>query len=354
MSLTTECISDLAGLGEDEQRQWDRLAIAAERPFTAPVVVAAAWRHMAPADAELQLIAVRQGEELVGLAPLSRVGRRYSWAGGQVMPGGPLARSGLEREVAAAIAGELAGRRPLPLSIEFELFGTRPHWSRLLRDGWPRSRRLLDRTHGTVAVPIVELADGGFDAWLEGLKGKVRGDVRRRRRRLEEAGGSLRFSDPSSLRRDVDELLRLHLDRHQSSVFEQPGAGPMLNEIGEALLGEDRFRLACVEIDGRIVGAQLQLGAGSRLTGFLSGYDEEFGRFAPNLVGILFLLEDLSERGGRTMSLGSGGQAYKYQFANSEEDLSRHYLLPLGPSGVGALALMAIRDRLPAVGGSSV
>lgn len=331
-------------------QSWDRLAVAVQRPLSAPAVVGAWWQHLRPEGAELRLITAWEGDELAGLAPLVRIGHRYSWAGGRAMSGEPLAQPGREQGVAEAVAAELASAHPKPLSIELEIFESSPDWATLIRRAWPKPRMLLDRHHRVVSVPRVELDASGFEGWMKGLNGKVRGDVKRRRRRFEEAGGSMRFADTSSLRSDVDALLRLHRERHETSVFCAPGSAAMLVEIGETLLDDGRFRLACVELGGQVIGSQLLFAAGPRVSGLMSGYDDAFRRFAPNLIGIPFTVEDMAAHGFRTMSLGSGGQGYKYKFATGDEDLVRHYLAPVGPRGIGTLVGRVLGDRARTIG----
>lgn len=332
-------------------QHWDRLAVASWRPLSAPAMVRAWWEHMRPADAELRLIAVWEGDELAGLAPLVRVGRRYSWAGGQVMSGEPLARPGREQALAEAVAAELTTTGPRPVSIELETFESSPSWSTLLCRAWPKPRMLLDRRHRVVSVPRVDLDEDGFDGWMRDRTSKFRRDIKRRRRRLEEAGGSLRITDLSSLRDDVAELLRLHLDRQrEESVFGLPGATEMLVATGEALLPEGRFRLVCVDFDGKMIGGLLLYAAGPLWSAFVSGFDDEFAVYSPNLVSILRVIEEIGESGERCLSLGAGGQSYKYRFATGEEELARHYLVPVAPRSIGALARRAIGDRLREIG----
>lgn len=349
MALSGRCFSDFADLPGGLE-PWDELACALDRPLAAPALARAWWDHMRPPDAELRLLTVGEGEELAGVLPMVRLGRHYSWAGGQLMPGEPLARPGLERQVAAVLAAELAAARPRPLSVELEIQDDSPPWSTLLCEAWPKP--LFDRVHRVVALPRVDLGEDGFEGWMAARTSKFRRDVKRRRRRLEEAGGSLRFSDAASLRADVAELIRLHLIRHhEESVFSHPGAAAALVDVGAALLPRGRFRLVCTELDGRMIGALLLFAAGSGPSAFVAGYEEEFGEYSPVPISLVEVLEDMQARGERTLSLGAGGQSYKYKFATGEGSLTRHYLVPASPRSVGSLAKIALGDRLRALTG---
>ena len=63
-----EVIEDLAG-AEAIAPAWDELARRASLPLCAPGWMLSWWRSMAPASAELRIVAVREGEELIALAP---------------------------------------------------------------------------------------------------------------------------------------------------------------------------------------------------------------------------------------------------------------------------------------------
>jgi len=66
--LATELVTTQEAL-EPLSTDWDALAIACDRPQMAPGFVQAWWRHVAGPDARLRVVAVHDGERLVGIAP---------------------------------------------------------------------------------------------------------------------------------------------------------------------------------------------------------------------------------------------------------------------------------------------
>ena len=66
--LRAEVIDDLAVLRRWET-EWDALAVAAGRPFSAPAWMLAWWRRAAPGGAELRVVVATDGDALVGVAP---------------------------------------------------------------------------------------------------------------------------------------------------------------------------------------------------------------------------------------------------------------------------------------------
>src|SRR5215208_3358659 len=88
--------------------EWDALAVAAGRPFSAPVWMLAWWEHLAPPEAALRLVLVREGDSLLGVVPChlastaTRVPVLRLLGAGFTARMEPLARPGRESEVARA------------------------------------------------------------------------------------------------------------------------------------------------------------------------------------------------------------------------------------------------------------
>ena len=66
--LTVEVIDDL-GAAEALAPEWDELAVARSIPMCAPGWMLAWWRNLAPAGAGLRIVVVRNGSELMAIAP---------------------------------------------------------------------------------------------------------------------------------------------------------------------------------------------------------------------------------------------------------------------------------------------
>jgi CelD/BcsL family acetyltransferase involved in cellulose biosynthesis len=291
------------------------------------------WSYLRPAGATLQVILVCEGEPLVGVLPLFAIGRSYAPVGGEFAPVEPLSRRGLEEEVARVAAGALAESRPSPSAIALRLHGSSADWGKLLDGGWPGSRGLWRWVKSETPLPRVDLGEGGYETWLRAKSSSFRRDVRRNRRRLDEQGGSFRFATTDSLRRDIEEFMRLHRNRlaeRGGSNLASDRIEEMLMAVGADLLPLGRFRLLCLEMDGRMIAGQLLLTAGGEVSAWNSGFDEAYARYSPSMQCLVQGLRDASERGERTMSLGPGGQDYKYRLANEEDCLRSQLLLPFG------------------------
>ena len=335
------------------REEWDGLAVETRRPFAAPAWVLAWWTHLRSEDTRLRAIFAYQGDRLVGVLPLAVDGRCYSVAGSSVSPVEPLSRAGLESDVAAAIAPVLADLTPHPVSIELKLHSSAPDWAELLGRAWPGRRGVWRWASNETAVPFIDLGHDGFDGWMEAKSASFRRDVRRKRRRLEADGASFRFANRSTLERDVNEFMRLHRIRlagRGGSSLIGDGVESMLIAAGSELLPAGRFRLLCLEIGEKTVAVQLLLAAGGEVSAWNSGFDEEYADYSPSMQCMVQALEDSIKRGARTMSLGPGGQDYKYRLANRDEHLTRHLLLPRGGAYPLARLRLALRQVRREVG----
>jgi CelD/BcsL family acetyltransferase involved in cellulose biosynthesis len=331
---------EIATTGEQLEQlvpAWDALADATGAPATLGSWHAAWWRTLAPPGAALRVVAVRDGRRLVGIAPFLAVRAR----GGQPQlrllgtPAthrvGTLALPAHAGAVEAHAAAALSALRPSPGYVAFDGSDAAEQGPERLRAGWPGRREPWLLTQKRAPAPVMELSDADFDAWLMRKSKNFRKQVRRFRRKLDEAGGVVRMARTTEeLDRDVDAFVRLHLarweDRGGSSV--DPRIGDLLRDAGRALLPAERFRLWTIEVDGRAISSQLFLAAGGRALSWNGGFDPAATELQPSLLGILAGVEDCFRRGERSIDLGGGAHEYKLRLADADRPLVWAGLVP--------------------------
>ncbi|HEX4805297.1 MAG TPA: GNAT family N-acetyltransferase [Conexibacter sp.] len=338
--LDAELISDLeslAALAED----WDALAVADGLPQMSPAWVLAWWRHVAPEGAVPRGVAAREGGRLVGFAPFYVVpggGGRLDYR----LPGieiaarlAPLAAPDREWEVAEAIGRALADAAPRPDALLFEGTAVDGQWQTALRERWPGALRPpLWRTH-VDGSPFVSLREGSFEAWMAARSSNFRQQMRRMRRRFEQAGGSARVATRATLADDAAAFVRLHASRwdgrgHSNLVDLGERFAAMIVDAGERLLDDGRLTLRMLDLDGEPVCAQLFLEAGGTELFVNGGWDERHAALKPSLLCLLGAVEDAFARGRRRLDLGVGEQSYKLRFADGDAPLEWALLLAPG------------------------
>jgi CelD/BcsL family acetyltransferase involved in cellulose biosynthesis len=318
---------------------WDALAVAAARPFSTPGWMLAWWSNLRPPGAQLRVMLVRDDERVVGVAPFWAEAATPGLARWRLLGSGvserlePLAERGLEPPVAAAFAAALSEARPRPSVVRFDGVPADSPWPGLLTLHWPGRARpwvFYDRTE---PAPSVRLDGGDLESWLSGRSANFRKQMRQSRRRLDALGARFVLSEPEEIDRDVAAFARLHherwTDRGGSGVMD-PGVERMVADTGHALAAGDRFRLWKLNVEGRTISAHVFLAAGGELAWWLGGFDSEWAYHRPSLMTALAALEDAMRRGERRLDMGSGGQSYKYRFADGEDLLLWVHLVPPG------------------------
>jgi len=338
-SLDGELIDDPAQLAALAP-EWHELALANARPMALPAWLLAWHRHMAPPRTALRAVAVRDRGTLLGLAPmfvdLAAGGRvDYRLMGAPLPRQSPLAVPGREWEVAEVMAGLLAEADPRPDIIALESHSLGAQWAAALQRGWPAPLMPISARYLIQDSPVVSLAADSYEAWLAGKSSNYRSEMRRRRRRFEQAGGTVRISTGATVRQDVETLIALHRGRWEgrgsSSIvqFEQQTQA-VLGEVGEAHADDGIFRLVLLELEGKAIAAQLHMGLGGEVLFWNGGWDEDYASFNPSVLCLLAALEDAFARGDRRLDLGPGAQPYKLRMAEGNDPLAWTVLMVPG------------------------
>jgi CelD/BcsL family acetyltransferase involved in cellulose biosynthesis len=314
--------------------RWDELAVESQRPFAAPAWAIAWWSHLRPAGAQLRVLVFEEGDRLVGVIPLFAAGRSLRPIGGGLAPVDPLSVAGSEERIAEEATRLLAELEPRPRTVDLEQHGGSPDWAGMLSRAWGGGRGAWQWVESEVPIPTVDLGEG-FEDWMGEKSSSFRRDLRRNRRKLDDAGASFRFATEETVERDVGEFLRLHrmrLGELGGTSLPSEGIEPMLLEVAAELLSRGRFRLLSLELGGETIASQLLLAAGREVSAWNSGFDEAHRSHSPSMQCLAHALNDASERGERTMSLGPGGQDYKYRLSNSEDCVRSSVIAPRGAS----------------------
>jgi CelD/BcsL family acetyltransferase involved in cellulose biosynthesis len=351
-NLRSSIAEDPAEL-ESLWREWDALAVAESQPFAAPAWAMAWWRHLRPADARLRIILVHEGEALVGVLPLFSSGRRWMQLAHNLPGAEPLARRGAEEGVAAQAAERLAAVDPRPATIELELRRRSPNWAALLADAWPHGRGPTTRVTREEPIPRVEI-DAGYDAWFDSRSSKFRGEARNKRNRVQKAGGSFRYATAETLERDVEAFLALHRSRQAGqggTNLTDDGIARMLVEAGGDLLDEGRLRLLCLDLDAETIAVRVLVRAGDEVGMWNSGFDEAHSKLSPSVQSMLRAIADAADgRDHLGVSLGPGGQSYKYRLANADDALVTQVLLIPGRGYAAARLRLAAQQARGGLG----
>lgn len=313
---------------------WDALAVRASRPFCAPAWMLSWWREGRAGDARLRVVLVLDEHGLAGVGPFfAQVGplgltEMRLLAAGFSHRIGPLARPGVERPVAGALARALAEMRPRPASVVFEGIDAQDPWPELIASQWPARRRPRRRTDATMDAPAIAL-DGAYEQWLERRERRFRKESRRTARRLEEEGvqGLMAWGEDA-----VGTLLTLHYARWEGRGASNVGAEAerVIAAAARELGGERRLGVALLRAPSGAVAAELVLRAGDTAVFWGGGFDPAWSRNAPGTQAMLLALQTLAQEGVRCADLGGGAHEYKRRLADGDRPLAWRTVFPRG------------------------
>lgn len=362
MPLAVETI-DRAGALPAIADAWDRLAVASARPLSAPAWLLAWWETMAPAGAAPRVFVVRDGADIVGIAPFYVRRRRgvveyRPFGSGMANRNAPLAAPGRTADVAAALADALRRATPRPGVVHLDQMNVDAPWPRLLAGAWPGRPPARD-SERTAPAPVLTLTEESFDAWLAGKSANFRQRLGRDRRKLEARGARThRVEEIAELERVMAAFASLHSARWGdiSPLATGPGQELMLR-AGRTLLPSGRFRAYVIETDEQVITVQLFVAAGGEVAYWNGGWDPGWAPMSPAIQGIAAGIADAFALGDRRIDFGEGNHHYKTRLANGDDPVWWPRLYPRGAAyplarGLTVVPLLRARaakvvDRMP-------
>lgn len=239
---------------------------------------------------------------------------------------GPISRPESRADVAAAYIGHLVEDRDWDDVILGGL---------AVDSGWGDAFERAIGEHDQLTIferdvegvcPRVDVT-GGYDGYLERLKGKLRHEMTRKARKLARDAGELDVvTVPAG---DVAAQIETFLDLAQASQPEKAGffAKPELRDWFRALAAEfaadGTLRLHQLNVGGMPGAMTLTLVHDGEWSVYNSAWDPALSGLAPGMVLIGQLIQLAAEEGAHTFDLLRGDEAYKYQFGTEDRPVER-------------------------------
>lgn len=288
--MRTSIESNLEAVTDEWDALADRLGVDV---FGRPGWTSAWWRWFG-GRGQLRVVTVRDGGDLVAVAPL--VWRRGAARYPANIHTPTSVAPAVDAEARARLVDALLGMRPRRLVLPL-LDRDDPFTTEIARPG-SGYRPLVVARDPSPMVPI-----GGFDDPLELLGSKTRSNVRRRRRRLEEMGTltieTVRGLDErgsDGLRSILDECLAIEARQWKgeagTAITTSPALVGFYREITQVAARCRALRLVLIRLDGRIVAFAFGVGARRVNHSLKRGSDPDLARFG---LGHLVIAEQLAQ-----------------------------------------------------------
>lgn len=270
--------------------EWDRLADdVGASPFARPGWIDAWWRSFGRGS--LRVLTVGTADRLTGILPVVRSGSVVRSPTNTESPTfSILAADGSSAHELAATLLSSGVRRVDLAPLHPAEIGSRS------LDAVARARRFRIITRSAQRAPYVN-TQGGWDTYQAGLDAKLRREMRRRRRRLDDSGKvHLEVtSGGDRLRQLLAEGLRVESSgwkgAHGTAIASDRRTRRFYEDIAQWADRRGWLRLAFLRLDGRPIAFDLCLETDRSHFLLKTGYDHAFQRFGPGVILRSMMLE---------------------------------------------------------------
>jgi CelD/BcsL family acetyltransferase involved in cellulose biosynthesis len=332
MALSVHSYYDASGF-ETLAREWNDLLhrSAADTIFLTLEYQRTWWRCLC--EGELLILAVRDGAELIGIAPLfattSPQGQRALATVGCVEVSDYLdfiVAQGRAREVYAALVDFLTSPRALDWNL-LDLCNIHQDSPTLTvlpalaeGRGWIVSMARDD------VCPLVRLP-GTWEEYLRMLDGKQRREIRRKLRRASgQAALNWYIVGPQhDLQAAVEDFLDLMAaSSPDKAAFLTPRMRDFFRQLAQVAYDAGWLRLVFLEVEGQKAAAYFNFVYNNRVLVYNSGLDwQAFPKFGAGIVLTAFCIRHAIAHGHEAFDFMQGSERYKYQFGGRDVEVRR-------------------------------
>ena len=292
-------------------------------PFVLPDWMRTWWQHFG-GSSELYLTSVRDESGIIGIGPFRIDGEAASIVGSDNVCDylDLVSVSGREADLSVAVLEDLKGRGVKNLD-----FG-------LLRPDSIVMNAFAEVARGRGFGVFVKQEDvssemdlpGSFEEYLGILNTKQRHEVRRKLRRLQEAGGvQYRLLDGGV---DLDATLNkfMHLfslARGEKARFMTPEMEVFFRSLAASMAGAGLLRIGRLDFDGITVAMIICFDYNGSVYLYNSGFDPQYESLSVGLLSKVFCIQESIQQGKKRFEFLKGNEIYKQRLGGNEIPLSR-------------------------------
>ena len=276
---------------------------------------------------ELLLLGVREGDQLVAVAPMMQQEGTISFIGGKDVCDylDFIVVAGEEERALSAVWRHLASRPWETLALH-----SLPHQSQT-----PRILRELAREEGFyVEVEQEEVCPqlalpSSWEEYLASLSKKDRHELQRKMRRLHREAQVQFYAVPNDRLgdEDVEDFLRLHREsREDKAVFMTDDMARFFRLMAAKLAKMGVLRLYFLDVDGKRVSSVLCFNDNGELQLYNSGFDLAYSSLSVGLLIKAFCIQAAIQEGKKRFNFLRGNELYKYRLGGKDTPIYRCYI----------------------------
>ena len=165
-----------------------------------------------------------------------------------------------------------------------------------------------------------------WDAYLGMLSGKERHEIRRKLRRLNEAGRiTFRGVDESrTVAKEMETFLELFgSNRSDKAAFMSDQMRSFFSYLAKTMTDAGILKLFFLELDGRAIAAVMCFDYQSTMYLYNNGYDNRYSSLSVGLLSKVLSIKESIQSGKRTYDFLKGAEAYKQRLGGQPVKLYR-------------------------------
>jgi CelD/BcsL family acetyltransferase involved in cellulose biosynthesis len=325
---------------EPLRNQWAKLAERSQSIFKTWQWASTWWRHEG-GNRQLEVAAVRRGDELIGIVPIYRWRSRplkvLRFLGhGPADELGPICDPD-DRAVVAQALRRVLGRLDWDVLVGEQL-PRQQDWGMLLG-----GRRLAAESS-----PLLRFGPDGWEGFLRTRSANFREQAGRHARRLaRDRRVRYRLTDGSrALQGELDTLFRLHAARWAGQPTNFLAYAAFHRAFAEVALEHGWLRLWFLEVDGEPVATLYGFRFAGSESYYQAGRDPRWSEYRVGFVLLAHAVRQAAEDGVLEYRLLRGGEDYKRRFATADPGLETIGLAH-GPLAGAALPTLAAMRATP-------
>jgi len=312
-TVTQETFTGLASFWNDPSHHLNWNSI-----FVLPSWLKVWWQEFRP-RAELYLRTVRQGEKIIGIAPLMVADKKASFLGSVdvcdyldfvVAPG-------MERDFFSVLLNDLKQKGVTHLDLK----SLRPD-STVLTSLVGLAR---DQGYEVLCQPedvSLELdLPSTWEEYLAILTAKQRHEVRRKLRRLLEAGKVDHhiIEDSAAINNVMDTFLKMFTEsRSDKAAFLTTQRESFFRSLANTMARDGLLRLGILELDSIPAAMVMCFDYNGCIYLYNSGYDPQYNSLSVGLLSKVLCIKESIEKGKKRFDFLKGDEAYKYHLGGRE------------------------------------
>lgn len=317
VAVTNISLGEYRRLWQKHSQLWQQSG-----PFVSPAWLAAWWQCCGD-GAELLLLTVADNGRLLGVAPLMVKGRTARLVGSEDVSDHLdfLLLEGDQQHFFTILISHLQ-----QLGIrQLHAIPVRPE-SSVLRGLVPWARKAghtvgLEERSVSVQMPL----PAHWDVYLERLSKKQRHEVRRKLRRLAEAGevSTRRITRPQETDAAMADFFHwFRLSREDKEIFMTPGRERFFRTLAGQLAEAGMLNMLALEVDGAVAAMVFCFELGSTTYLYNNGFNPRFRSASIGIVSKLMTIRDSIASGKICYDFLNGAEEYKFQLGGAAVPLT--------------------------------